>query len=263
MFVCSSGLASCVQAQQPTPSLPELLQRLQANLDHDDARLPSLFCDEHLISRVEVERRSRDTVTDSIFRLQRRTNAQHTASFDESRDLKRVDGKPATSQTLNGPALLTGAFEGALSIVSSSQLSCMRYDLKHKPGKHPNEPYLIRFTTAPKPANTDDCFLQEGSKGYALVDPGTMQVTHLELTTAHHIITPATAYASPVVAKRVLTLDYAPVTISGELFWLPSAIGMQATQASGTFHPTVWSFQATYRNYHRLQVTSRILSAPE
>jgi hypothetical protein len=44
---------------------------------------------------------------------------------------------------------------------------------------------------------------------------------------------------------------------------MPSAITMRATSGLGTFHPIVWSFQATYRNYHKLEVTSRILPGGE
>jgi hypothetical protein len=34
---------------------------------------------------------------------------------------------------------------------------------------------------------------------------------------------------------------------------------MRTTTGSGGFHMLVWSFRATYRNYHKMEVTSRIL----
>jgi hypothetical protein len=38
-----------------------------------------------------------------------------------------------------------------------------------------------------------------------------------------------------------------------------STVAMRVTSGSGTFHPIVWSFRATYHNYHNLEVKSRIL----
>jgi hypothetical protein len=49
----------------------------------------------------------------------------------------------------------------------------------------------------------------------------------------------------------------------GEIFWMPSTIASRTTSGSGTFHAIVWSYRASYRNYHKLEVTSRILPASE
>lgn len=255
----SSPLAA--QRTQP-PTLDQILARLQANLDHDDAKLPSLFCDEHVLSsRIQPNTRDQNTVTDSIFRLRRTPQPNHTTALVESREIKTVDGKPATSQDMDGPALLSGIFEGGLAVVSLSQKACMDYTLQPISKRHPAKPYAIRFATLPKPA--DSCFLQEKSKGQVLIDPASMQVTHLEIMTPHHTIQPGSAFSPRIMGKRALTVDYAPVLLGGETFWLPSSISMQTTTGSGTFHETLWSFRAAYRNYHRLEVTTRILPASE
>lgn len=86
-----------------------------------------------------------------------------------------------------------------------------------------------------------------------------MQMTHLDLTTPHHTITEGDTYRSPFMGERVITVNYAPVLLGGETFWMPSTIDMRVTSGSGTFHKSVWSFRATYRNYHKLEVKSRIL----
>jgi hypothetical protein len=181
----------------------------------------------------------------------------------ESRDVKKVDGKPATSQELGGPALLTGAFEGGLAVVSLSQTACMRYTLQRVDRKRPDGPYIVRFATVLTPENTADCLLQEDSKGRVFIDPASMEITRLELTTPHHTIIPGSYYASPVVGERVVAVDYAPVVLGGETFWMPSTISSRAVSGSGTFHMVVWSFRASYRNYHRLEVTSRIVPGSE
>jgi hypothetical protein len=254
------GIAPAFCAQRPsTPALGDILQHLQANLNHFDTTVPSFFCDEHVISQMASDRGDRNTVTDSIFRLKRTPNPDHTTTLVESRDIKSVNGKPAISQDMEGPSVLKGAFEGGLDVVSPNQISCMHYTLQPINSKRPNEPYSIRFATALQPESTAFCLLQEKSTGRVLIDPASMQISHIEITTPRHTIIPGNPYAPPVIGKRVLTVDYAPVELGGETFWLPSTITMHAVGDKGTFRVTTWSYRATYRNYHRLEVKSRIL----
>lgn len=245
------------------PTLDEILQRLDANLNHYDTSVPSLFCDEHVISQVEPSVRNQDTITDSVFRLKRTANPNHTTTLVESREIKNVNGKPAASQDMDGPTLLDGAFEGGLAVVSLDQTACMNYTLQRTNRKRPTDPYIVRFATVLTPQNSAHCLLQENSKGRVFIDPASMQITRLELTTPRHTIMPGNASRSPVVGKRFLTADYAPTPLGGETFWMPSTITLDTTSGSGTFHMIVWSFRATYRNYHKLEVTSRILPAGE
>jgi hypothetical protein len=136
----------------------------------------------------------------------------------------------------------------------------MKYQLQPLNRKRPSEPYVIRFATAFSGPAPDLCLLQEKSKGRVLIDPQSMQITRLEITTPRHVIIPGYA---PVVGKRVLTVDYAPIQLNGETIWMPSDITMSAISGSGTFHESVWSFQAAYRNYHKLEVTSHIHAGSE
>jgi hypothetical protein len=257
------GFSSVLCAQRASvPTLEEILERLETNLNHYDTSIPSLFCDEHVISQVEPGLRNQDTITDSVFRLKRTPNPDHTTTLVESREIKNVNGKPPTSQDMDGPTLLSGAFEGGLAVVSLNQTVCMNYTLQRINRKRPTEPYIVRFATVLTSQNTAKCLLQENSKGRVFIDPASMQITHLELTTPHHVINSGNSYESPGVGKRELTVDYAPVVL-GETFWMPSTITMSITSGSGTFHSIVWSFRATYRNYHKLEVKSHILSGFE
>jgi hypothetical protein len=197
-----------------------------------------------------------------VFRLKRTPKLDHTTSFVESREIKYVDGKPATSQDMNAPTQLSEVFEGGLDVVSLNQTACMSYALQRINRDRPTEPYIVRFATALTPQNSAGCLLQENSKGRVFIDPASMQITHLELTTPRHIIVPGSSFTSPVVGRRVLSVDYAPVLLGRETFWLPSTITMRVTRGSA-FHMIVWSFRATYHNYHRLEVTSRILPGSE
>jgi hypothetical protein len=83
----SSGLCS-----QPakTPTLGEILRRLEANLSRYDTGLPSIFCDEHAVSRVIPTVRDQDTVTQSIFRVKRMPNPDHTTTLSSRARPRRL-----------------------------------------------------------------------------------------------------------------------------------------------------------------------------
>jgi len=260
-FAIFTALQSIASAQGNKPlTLDEILQRLDANLDRYDRHIPSLFCDEHVVSQMEASgMRDQAMVTDSIYRLKRTQNADHTMSLVESRDLVKVDGKPPTSKNLEGPILLSGWFEAGFALISRSQSTCTKYALQKIHKDRPGEPFVVRFETVLTSQNATVCLLEEESSGRVFIDPETMQIKRLELVTPHHVIVPGDRYNSPLVGKRTLNIDYEPVELGGEAFWLPSTIVMQATSGAGTFHLNTWSFRGIYSNYHKLQVTSRIL----
>jgi hypothetical protein len=252
-------LSPALYAQRArTPTLEEILQRLKANLSYYDAKVPSFFCDEHVVSQRQSGTGERDSVTESVFRLKRTANPDHTTTLVESRDIKTVDGKPAVSDDVDGPTLLDGAFEGGLAVVSLTQSVCTNYTLQKINPNRPAEPYAIRFATVVTPENAGQCLLEEDSKGSVAIDPVSLQITHLELTTPHHVILPGNADEPRVVGKRVITVDYAPVMFGAQTYWMPSMIALKATGGSGTFHETVWSYPASYRNFHKLEVTAHI-----
>ena len=229
------GLAGGVRAQgKKTPSLGEILQRLEANLNHYDAGVPSLFCNEYATSsRIEPGERDYNRETDSVFRLRRTTQADHTISLVESREIKSADGRPVGAQKMDGPALLSGIFEGGLAVASVDQTKCMNYSLERINRKRPGDPYVVRFATVLTAQNRADCFLQEESKGRVLIDPASMQVKRLEITTPHHVIEDGSGYATGEVGRRELSVDYAPVLLGDGTFWMPSAIGMRTASGSG------------------------------
>jgi hypothetical protein len=261
-LVAFFGFWPALYAQQAKiPTLEEILRRLEANLNHYDTSVPSVFCDEHVISQMEPGPRDQDRITDSVFHLKRTANSNHTTTLVESREIKKVNGEPATSQDMDGPTLLNGAFEGGLAVVSLNQAVCMNYDLQPIKRRHATKPYIVNFATALTPQNLPACLLHERSNGRVFIDPTSMQITHLELTTPHHVISPGNSYTDPIVGKRVLTVDYVPVSLGDDTFWMPSTITLRATSGSGSFHMTVWSFRANYSDYHRLEVKSRILPA--
>ena len=250
-----------------TPTLGEILQRLQENLDQYDSGVPSFFCDEHVVSRMVPDVHNQQTVTDSVFRLKRTAKPDHTTILEESREVKTVNDQPATKQEIDGPSIVRGAFEGGLAVVSLNQTSCMNYTLQRINRNDAKAAIIIHFASVLTPENSGGCLLHENGRGRVLIDPATMQVTRMELTTPHHTIIPGDkmGYGSSgaIMGDWVLSVDYAPVVLDGKSFWMPATIASRSTSGRGTFHPIVWTFRATYSNYHKLEVTSRILPFSE
>ena len=243
-----------------TPALEEILQRLESNLSQYDSGVPSFFCDEHVVSRMVPDVHDQETVTDSVFRLKRVVNADHTTTLEESREVKTVNGRPATTQEIGGPSIVRGAFEGGLAVVSLSQQSCMNYTLERAKRNDAKAPIVIRFVSVLTPENKGGCLLQENGRGQVYIDHATMQITRMELTTPHHTIIPGDEMGyGAIVGEWALSVDYAPVVLDGKSFWMPATITSRTASGRGTFHPIVWTFKASYRNFHKLEVRSRIV----
>jgi hypothetical protein len=254
----SLSSALCAQSVKE-PTLIEILEQLEANLNRYDAAVPNFFCDEHALSaRIEPNQRDENAITDSIFRLKRIHNHDHTTTLEESREIKSIDGKPTESQDVDFPTTLDGMFEGGLAVVTLSQAACMNYKLQRINKDHPAEPYIVSFATVLTPQNTEECFFKEESKGRVIIDPVSMQVARIEIKTPHHIVREGGSFGRTAMGKRELNIDYTPVPLGKQTFWMPSQITMRITSGSG-FDTIVWKFQASYHNYHRLEVTSHIL----
>jgi hypothetical protein len=267
------------QAQAPT--LHEILQRLEENLEQYMARVPSFFCDEHVVSKKDPDRLLESRVTDSTFRLKRVANPDPDGKpiLEESREVKRVNGQPANGESLGGPTTVRRAFSGGLALVSLSQQACMSYKLLPIKRNHPKEATIVQFASVPTSERPDDCLMQEDVSGRVLIDPATMQIKRLEFHAPHHLIVPGSRTPNGSVIPRVvgdwdLAIDYAPVELGGKSFWLPATIKVKMSGSpdgmlianrniNGSLDvdpfQTDWSLFADYSNYHRLEVTSRIV----
>jgi hypothetical protein len=280
-LVALVGLSSVLWAQQATaperktgtPTLEGILQTLQDNLDAYHHGIPSFLCDEHAVSKMApllttspyVTSRSQNTVTDSTFRVKRTTNADGDTTLTESRNIKSVNGHAAEGEEISGPAIFSGAFSGGPVIVSLSQTACMRYRLRPIHPEKPNDPYIVEFASKPANERPANCVLTEDGAGLVAIDPATMQVTHLEFKVPKHTIFAGGRRTDGSNAPRtigvwVASIDYASVVLEGKTFWLTKTLDAKMTGGRG---PTVWSFNAKYSNYHKLEVTSRILPASE
>ncbi len=242
-------------------TIDDVLARLEDNLRHYDKDVPSFLCDEHVVSQVLPNRMNQDTVTDSVFRLKRTVESNRRVTLSESRDIKRVNGRAAKGDDLAGPSILSGAFSGGLAIVSVDQKACMGYKLRPIRPDRPNDPYVVEFASLPVREHPRDCLLQEEGEGRVVIDPASMQIKRMELTVPHHVLNFSGSTLDgrpipPVSGVWTVSVDYATVLLGGRSFWMPSVITSNMAAVPG---PTVWSFKAQYSNYHKLEVTTRIV----
>jgi hypothetical protein len=244
-----AALPSALAQQAATLTLDEILLRLEGNLSHYDKQVPNFFCNEHVVSSLTYGQKRQSTVTDSVFRVTRALSG----TLAESREIKAVNGTPANVERVGGPVSLSGVFSGGLYAVSLRQKACMNYVLQPIQSGHSGEPYVIQFTTLPNTKLRSECVLKEEGSGRVFVDPATTQVTRMELMAPHHAINPGEA------GVWNLSIDYAPVSFVGQTFWMPAMITSTATP-SEFYVPTVYSFSARYSDYHKLEVTSHIVS---
>lgn len=242
------ALPSALAQQGTTPALDEILLRLEGNLDHYDRQVPNFFCTEHVVSSLTYEKKQQSTVTDAVFRVTRSLSG----TLVEEHEIKAVNGSPANGEHVGGPVSVGGVFLGGLDAVSLRQKSCMNYTLQPIQPGHSDEPYVIQFATLPNTKHHAECVLKDEGSGRVFIDPATMQVTRMELMAPHHVINAAEA------GVWQISINYAPVSLVGQTFWLPATITSTATP-SGVYVPTVYSFSARYSDYHKLEVSSHIV----
>jgi len=261
-------------AQQPQ-SLESILRRLEGNMRRYLAEVPSFSCDEHLVSKMSSDHVPanlpsgnspyKETIADSIFRVRRAPAADLTSVLVESREIKTVNGKPASGDKIAGPTTLVGAFSGGLALVSASQQACMRYTLRPNKSGRAEDPYIIQFVTVPVAELSVFCLLRDQGAGRVSINPVNMQLTRIELHVPHHLIVPPRSvgprtFAQQEVGAWDLSIDYAPILLAGETQWMPVTINSSMVDGDDG---TVWSFTARYTNFRKFEVTTRILPAAD
>jgi hypothetical protein len=275
-FLTSAVVMSAAQSAAD-PTLDEVLARLDQNRIAYYDSVPNFFCSEHVISEMEPGNSMRGymrTVTDSVFRL-RRTIVKHVVNFDESRSVKAIDGRMISKeeQNLHGPSILSGVFSSGLETVSTPSKACFRYKLKTHRSHGDLDRIEVDFNDLPRHERAADCPQYEQVNGSVTVDPASMQVIRVERHVPKYELFPG------VIGPWTWTAEYGQVLLGEKLFWMPVKIRSKATQdpdatvsSSGVGRRggpvtivgngrTTWTFVATYTDFHRTQVSARIVGS--
>ena len=256
-----------VTAEGLTPN--SLLDRLEANLIDYRRSAPNLFCTEHAEAKrfvgddpdgtidgwsppagsrgKEVEMKSVAT-----FRLRRTTEEGSVGSFEESRVLQLVDGKPPASSgaPFIAPALLYGVFSNGLNILSKEGRGCFAFRLRKTGSK---QPIVVDFADLPKKEREKGCPAFENTSGHISVDPASLHVLRIEKRI------PRTALVPGVFGSWEWTEEYAPVTLLDKTFWMPKHIHSHSASTEGL--SLIWDFSGTYDDYHLFHSESHIVPA--
>jgi hypothetical protein len=235
----------------PQPSLPDILMRLQENAWDYLSSVPNIFCDERVVSSMkQPETREKKTTTESTFRLVRTKAIGEAPTFSESREVKTVNKHAAKGDELQGPAIFSGAFSTASAVVSLEMSRCFDYTLQPPSQLNKTPALVVDYSLKPEMLQDDSCPGPEKQTGRAWIDPVSFHPLRVEMVIPNHIDNNGT---------RTLwrwAVDYAPVAFDSKQFWVPRTITSNAMSNDASAE---WAFTATYTNYHKLTVSSRII----
>ncbi|MDE1176804.1 MAG: hypothetical protein PW789_09370 [Edaphobacter sp.] len=245
-----------VLCQQPDPAaqaaaLHAILVHQQSSLWDYEANVPNLFAEEHVVSTLKQKgARDMKRTTDSTFRLVRVHAPGESTTFSESREIRLVNKKPVQGGDLGGPAIFSGAFSAGVGVVSLEMSRCFDYTMEPTAMLGGTSAVVIDY--AIKADAENDCPGPESRSGRAWFDAQSDQLLRIEMSVPHHW-----DESSHTRSLWTWSVDYAPVNFESRTFWMPKTITSKA-EANDT--AATWMFTASYSNYHRLTVTSRIIA---
>lgn len=239
------GFSALIDAQQ-TSDLNEVISRLVAYARDYRTKLPSLECDESILSQqVSGGKVKWEVNIQSTFRLIR--DSTRLDDFTEGHTFKSVDGHPPKA-LFKLPYLIDGAFANGIGFAYNDARECYDFSLSREDGGA-----TTRLEIAAKRASTGalaackDVF--EGYHKIVLIDAASGSV--------RHIIRSMSPKAARMRHEVVFAeIDYAPQVFGELTLWLPTR--MESHDATGERRMT-----AIFRNYHRYTGEARVLPGIE
>lgn len=234
------ALAACQRPQ----SVDALLDRLDAYAKQYQATLPSLACDEQIISQ-ELNKKGRVTweVMAQASLREIRTNDPYSP-FLEKRDFRTVNGRrpKATFRTSQLPYFVEGGFAGLVGFKRWEQRECFNYVVS--PGEN-GQTVRLDMALKARISNASCAEIPVGFHRVVIADPETGRILHTERTIA------------PEEAERNSEayfggIDYAPQKLGDQVFWLPLKFYAHDAQNRA-------SMFVTYSNYHRYTGELKVL----
>jgi hypothetical protein len=231
---------------QPTPSVDEVVKQLIAYSKDYRAKLPSLECDESIVSQqIKGDKVKWEVKAEATLRQIR--DSKDPDEFNDSYTFKSVDGHPPKAR-FKLPYFVNGAFANGIGFASDDSHGsddsheCFSYALSREDGGT-----TLRLEVTAKPVRTaSDCkdVFAEYHK-IVLVDAATGIVKHI------------TRSMSPAAARKhrevvFASIDYAPQNLGELTLWLP--VRVESHNGKGERRMT-----ATFSNYHRYTGEARIL----
>jgi hypothetical protein len=252
LLTAAIASARAAQPSDDSPSLNDLLIRMQSNLSGYLSSVPNFFCDEHVESSLSQRGAARkETMPESIFRMRRSKNPAGQNVFLESREIRTIDKKAAQGEEIHGPAVFSGAFTNAVSIVSLELSHCYSYHLEPHEHLGKTPAIVVAFTSLDSALTDKTCISPEHESGRAWIDPTDFHLMRVEDRIPNH------EAVNGILTQWTWEIEYAPVAFDAKTFWMPKTI---STRAVANDDRAEWGFKARYGNYHKMTVTSHILT---
>jgi hypothetical protein len=243
-FALAVFIFPLVAGCQDLPSLDVLLDRLDTYAKQYQVTLPSLSCDEQIMSQA-LNKNGKIAWEMKIQSTLREVRTGDTYDpFVEKREFKSIDGRrpKATFQTSQMPYFAEGGFAGLVGFKRWEQRECFDYVVTSGDGGHT---VRLEMTLKVNSANPSCTRLPAGFHRIVIADPETGRILHTERTIAPE----AAARNTGVYFGGI---DYAPQKLGEQTFWLPSRF--YAHDANNTAR-----MFATYSNCHRYAGELKIL----
>jgi hypothetical protein len=227
------------QAQQ-LPSVETLLPKLYEFGQNYRATLPSLTCDESIVSqtvkngKVQKEMKVESTLTEARDRPE-------PNPFTERHAFRTINGKPAKAPP-KFHYLVQGGFANGLGFTGPDTQGCFDY---HVDSQDAGKTLRLELDLKPGTGIPACKSIPEGAQKIVLVDAATYRITHVERT------------VSALASKEhnevfFMALDYGPQKLGDKTFWLPAK--MYGHDPEGQGRITI-----TYSNFHRFAGELKVL----
>lgn len=253
MFLCL--LTTSAAAQNVNPGVNDILQHIENNRALYRNSVPNFSGNEHLLAELRSFNTDR-WKADFTVSLHRRNPADSAAPLEETREPQSTAGNQAVDPraALQSPAFLSGVFSDGPGFAFLSDRACFQFKLQGSKG--PAGTTLLEFETVPVAQRSPSCKTVEIAHGRIFIDPQTYQVVRIEKVLPRHEI------FREVLGNWTWSIDYAPVSLAGQTFWLPKTIksavkdekvistmdGRVTEGTVGTRH--TWILNATYTDFH-------------
>jgi len=257
LFLLVVFLIAPVAKTQQLPPLQELLGRIYDFSARYTATLPSVSCDESIVSQRVKKGKVKKTVRVEGTMREIRTEDSDDP-FREQHDFKTANGKRIKNELeLQMPYFVQGAFANMIGFRRRDLSDCFEYHLSWaSDGKN----VQLDISVKPFPEEPDDgrprrhisiCSekVWQGSRWRVIADPETGRILHNERT-----ITPENANAHN--EAYFAAMDYTSQQFGGRTLWLPSRFYTEDVGDKGRMY-------ANYSNCHRYTGEMRIMPDAE
>jgi hypothetical protein len=236
-------LVVCRQAPAQQASNEEEVRRVIAYAQAYRRRLPSLECDETMLSqKVKNGKVKREVKIEATVRELR--DQDEPGGFRDDYTFKSVDGKPPKPDfnTSALPYFVYKAFANGLSVGENPRPACFDYRFATL-----DDGRTLQFNIDSKPGIGDaSCRkLPDDYHKKMLIDTASGAVRGVERRMSPE-------FADANLEIPYITIDYAPQRLGEETFWLPTRFEAIDLHQQG-------KMIATYSNCHRFTVDSKIV----